>query len=275
MDPPPASQIVANYWPHHEAAIASLIPDLQADPEALAMILGGSLVRGWGRADSNIDGHLMISDESMVNRLERDDLVYPRKEEHCDYEGGYFDLKCVTLAMLEDAAERGSEPFRNSYVGAQVRWSRLDQPLDDVLARVSAYLKADHVQKVLTFACHLEGNRWFAMEAQKRNDPYLMAWSAQRAALFAGRLILAHNRILFPYHKWLMRSVEAAPDKPAGFAEALSAAVTSPSVETNHALADLAMGFRDWGTPAIGWWNSFIRETEWAWRHGPPPVDDR
>ncbi|MEM9916241.1 MAG: hypothetical protein AAF911_14900 [Planctomycetota bacterium] len=264
-----------NFWPHHEAAVAKLIPDLEAEPEALAMILGGSLARGWGRADSDIDGHLVITEQAMAARMERDDLVYPRCEQHCDYEGGYFDLKCVTSSMLEDAADRGSEPFRNSYVGAQVRWSRLDSPLDELLARVTAYPEADHAEKVLTFACHLEGNKWFAIEAQKRDDPYLMAWSAQRAALFAGRLILAHNRILFPYHKWLMRSVETASEKPSGFVEAMDAAVRSPGVETNHALADLALGFQDWGKPAVGWWNDFIRETEWAWRHGRCPVAER
>ena len=238
------------------------------------MILGGSLARGWGRADSDIDGHLVISDEAMARRTERDDLVYPRKEEHCDYEGGYFDLKCVTLSMLEEAAVRGSEPFRNSYIGAQVRWSRLDAPLDDLLARVTAYPEAGHAEKVLAFSCHLEGLRWFALEAKKRDDPYLMAWSAQRSCLFAGRLILAHNRILFPFHKWFMRSVAEAPDKPAGFVEAMRAAVTTPSVETNHALSDLALGFQDWGTPPIGWWNPFIRHTEWAWRNGRPPLEE-
>ena len=270
----PVPNDTSNFWPHHEAAVASLLPELKSDSEALAMILGGSLARGWGRADSDIDGHLVISDEAMARRIERDDLVYPRKEEHCDYEGGYFDLKCVTLSMLEEAAVRGSEPFRNSYIGAQVRWSRLDAPLDDLLARVTAYPEAGHAEKVLAFSCHLEGLRWFALEAKKRDDPYLMAWSAQRSCLFAGRLILAHNRILFPFHKWFMRSVAEAPDKPAGFVEAMRAAVTTPNVETNHALSDLALGFQDWGTPPIGWWNPFIRHTEWAWRNGRPPLEE-
>jgi hypothetical protein len=51
-------------------------------------------------------------------------------------------------------------------------------------------------------------------EAAKRDDPYLAGWAASRLALLACRLVLAHNRVLYPYHKWLLRTVAEVPDRP-------------------------------------------------------------
>jgi hypothetical protein len=41
-------------------------------------------------------------------------------------------------------------------------------------------------------------------EALKRNAAYLTAHVVAGLVLFGSRLILARNRILYPYHKWLM-----------------------------------------------------------------------
>ncbi|MEM8872711.1 MAG: hypothetical protein AAGD32_00495 [Planctomycetota bacterium] len=262
-------------WPHHEAALASIVPELDDKPDALCLILGGSLVRGWGTEASDIDGHLLITDDAFDRAIAADDLVYKPAKSHCDYPGGYFDLKLVSRRLLEEAAVNGSEPFRNSYVDARVHWSRLNEPIDDLLRAVATYPEDGHAEKLVTLACHLEGMKWYAGEARKRDDAYLMLWCAQRVVLFAGRLVLAHNRMLFPYHKWLMRMVDRAPDKPAGLRDKMDAAVGSPSVETIEPLCDLLLGWQLWGVPPTGWWNPWIRETEWAWRSGTPSVDER
>jgi len=260
-------------WPHHQAAVGSLLPELEEDPAARALILGGSLAKGYGSPGSDIDGYLVVTDDDLKRRVERLDLVYRTRKNHCDYEGGYFDLKCVSRAMLEDAAARGPEPFRASFLGATVPWSRIG-PLDGLLARLTAYPEAGHAAKVLSLRCHLEGMQWYASEAQRRGDAYLLAWSAARVALLAGRLILAHNRVLYPYHKWLMRCVAEAPDKPAGFEAAVRELVTAPSAAAADRLASMTLAFADWGDPPIGWWNHWIVETEWRWVHGSASLDD-
>ncbi|MEM6749816.1 MAG: nucleotidyltransferase domain-containing protein [Planctomycetota bacterium] len=263
-------------WPHHQQAVESLLPTLDDDPDALALILGGSLARGRGRADSDLDGYIVLTDHAMARRIERDDLVDTTKSHHCQYEGGYFDLKCVTRAILEQAVEEASEPFRASLVGVNIAWTRQGEaPLDDLVARIAAYPEAGHAKKVLHLACVLEGTKWFALEAEKREDAYLTLWAAQRAVLFASRLILAHNRVLFPYHKWLTRAVAECPDKPDGIDDAIQAASREPCRANTHVVCDLAMHFQDWGKHPVGWWNPFITEVEWAWRWGPTPIEDR
>ncbi|MEM8781790.1 MAG: hypothetical protein AAGE65_02950 [Planctomycetota bacterium] len=255
-------------WPHHERAIASLIGELSEGTDALALILGGSLARGWGSPTSDLDGHLLIAESAMERHVANGQYVFVPQRNHCDYDGGYVDLKLVSHALLEDAAARASEPFRNAYVGVEVVWARDGVDADglrSLMARIATYPEADHAEKVMLLASHLRGMHWYVAEADKRDDRYLMLWCAQRTALLAARLVLAENRMLYPFHKWLMRSVRELPQKPAGLLDAIDAALATPSAATVRALAELVDGWRDWGAPDA-WWNPWLSRTEWAWR---------
>ena len=50
---------------------------------------------------------------------------------------------------------------------------------------------------------------WLFHEASRHGNLYTLTRAASQLALFSGRLILAHNRMLFPYHKWLPRTLES------------------------------------------------------------------
>jgi hypothetical protein len=62
-------------------------------------------------------------------------------------------------------------------------------------------------------------------EAAKRDDPYLAGWATSRLALFSCRLMLAHNRVLYPYHEWLLRTVAEVADRPDDFVDLVRALV--------------------------------------------------
>ncbi|MCA0757285.1 hypothetical protein KP806_19675 [Paenibacillus sp. N4] len=66
-------------------------------------------------------------------------------------------------------------------------------------------------------------------------------------ALFAGRLILAYNRILFPCHKSLMSALEKAPDKPDSYMELQHAMLTNPTKETIGEFVQCIGSFHAWG----------------------------
>ncbi len=263
-------------WPHHERAIASLIEEVEARPDTLALVLGGSLARGWGQPGSDLDGHLVFTDDAIEQRQRNAQLAFIAERNHCDWEGGYVDMKAVSRGLLEAAAEHASEPWRNAYVGVKVLWCRDpdEQPeFEDLFRRVATYPEAGHAEKVLQLASHLRGMHWYIGEAQKRDDRYLQRWCAQRVVLLSCRLVLAENRVLYPYHKWLMRSVEACAKKPDGFVAAAKAAADSTDAETVRAAADLALGWREWGD-SEAWWEPWIARSEFAWRHGPVSVDE-
>nr|AIF26559.1 hypothetical protein [uncultured bacterium fosmid pJB45G2] len=118
----------------------------------------------------------------------------------CDYEGGYIDGKIIDLRFLELAAERGSEPTRYSFVGSKAWFSRIPD-LDALLGRIPVYPEANRDRNIRDFFAQIVlYGFFFAEEAVKKNNPYLLAHSASQLVLFGGRLILAHNRLLFPCH---------------------------------------------------------------------------
>lgn len=55
-----------------------------------------------------------------------------------------------------------------------------------------------------------------------------MQWASTRLIWFCCRLILANNRILYPYHKWMMGCVKTAPEKPQGLLELIETCCTGP-----------------------------------------------
>ena len=48
--------------------------------------------------------------------------------------------------------------------------------------------------------------------------------------LFGGRLILAHNEILYPFHKWFMRVLGSAPNKPEWLMECIDDLASAPTL---------------------------------------------
>jgi|ADGO01.1.fsa_nt_gi hypothetical protein len=84
---------------------------------------------------------------------------------------------------------------------------------------------------------------WFVTEAVKRGNQYLLMRSVADLVLFGGRFVLAHNRILYPFHKWFMRVLEDAPEKPANFMEVTNAVLNNPNVQTARAFTDMIIEF--------------------------------
>jgi predicted nucleotidyltransferase len=259
-------------YDHHHRVIERLTEKFKADSECLSLMIGGSLVRDWGRPDSDIDVLLLISEEDFQRRMETGSVLY-FDAEICDYEGGYIDGKYIDVAYLQDAAERGIEPTRSAFVNTQIAFSRLPE-LPDLIQRVTAYPEHERDAKMKAFYSELLLLKWFAGEAEKRGDAYLMTRTVADLVLFGGRLILAYNRILYPFHKWLMRAVSEAPDKPADLMELTDNLLTAPSKANAEAYVENLTNFQDWGVSFEQAVKNFTRDRERHWRNGPPPIHD-
>ena len=175
-------------------------------------MVAGSLTKGFGLADSDVDGFVIVTDEAFDRRRASGELTF-FSTEFCDYEGGYVDAKYVDRAFLEAVVERGSEAARSAFLGAIVAWST-DPSIDALVHAAATYPEAGVEQRMARFLAQAQAAQWYVGEAAKRDDPYLAGWAASRLALFACRLVLAHNRVLYPYHKWLLRTVAEVPDRP-------------------------------------------------------------
>jgi predicted nucleotidyltransferase len=259
-------------YDHHHRVIARLTEQIQADPDYLALLIGGSLVRGWGRPDSDIDVLLLVTPEAYARRKAEDRLLY-FDQTICDYEGGYIDGKIIDQTYLEDAATKGIEATRSAFVKTQIAFSRMPE-LESYIQRITAYPEAGRESRIKSFYSQLLLLQWFVGEAEKRNDAYLMTRTIADLVLFGGRVILAHNRILYPFHKWLMQVLREAPEKPDNFIELTETLLHSPNKANAVAFVDSITQFRDWGVDFTQAVANFTRDREQFWRIFTPSIHD-
>ncbi len=260
------------FLPHHQRTIERLIDRFKEDANTLALLIGGSLAKGYGDESSDVDFVLITSAEDYARRQPDRAFIYYATD-LCDYPGGYVDGKIVNVGFLEEVADRGSEPARSAFEKALVAYSRLPQ-LDDLLQRITAYPEATHVEKVRSFYAQLLAMQWYVGEAEKRANQYLLMHTVSDLVLFGGRLILAHNRRLYPYHKWLLRTLQDVPEKPADLMALIDRVLTEPSKANADRFCDAILNFTTWPQPAEGWPARFMADTEWAWRYDKAALAD-
>jgi hypothetical protein len=256
---------------HHLKVIERLKERFQNDPRYLALLVGGSLVKGWGGVNSDVDILLIATEEEYARRATTDDLGYYNTE-ICDYPGGYVDGKVINETFLQDVAQRGSEPARAAFINVQIAFSHLPH-LDKLLKKIPVYQEDEREAKMRSFYCQLQAHRWFIGEAEKRQSVYLMARATSDMVFYAARLLLAYNHMLYPYHKWLMRALEDAPDKPADFFPLAEALLRNGTTTNAQALWECINSFRDWNIPE-SWGVRFMHDSEWNWRDARAPLAD-
>ena len=257
---------------HHQRAIERLADAYRDDPEFRALIVGGSVAKGYARPDSDVDFLIVATDESFERRKASRDLFINRRD-LCDYEGGFVDGKIVDLAYLSDVAQKGNEPSRAAFEGAFVAFSHIPD-LADLLERIPVYPQAGHEERIRAFYSMAFIQHWLIHEAERHGNRYAVLRAASQLALFAGRLILAHNRRLFPYHKWLPRVLNAVPDKPRELMNRFNDLVENPCGDHASALFEAVRDFRDWGVSDLDAYTWFMTDVEWSWMTGATPLED-
>ncbi|MDD2763727.1 MAG: nucleotidyltransferase domain-containing protein [Opitutaceae bacterium] len=255
-----------NIRSNHQQAIALLAERFKDDPRFPAAIVGGSVAKGRAKRNSDLDLYIVASEEEYVRRLRQRDYHFSPPD-ICRYAGGYVDGKVVDLSFLKEAADHGSEPARASFTGAIVAYSRISG-LPALIRRIVAYPEKDRRKKIAAFHAQLICWNGYVAEAQKRKDQYLLRRSVAELVFYGGRMILAHNRILYPYHKWLMHEVQRAPRRPANLIRLTAKVLARPSVKNAQRYTDCILGYRKWEEPPEGWISRFLEDVEWGWRTG-------
>ena len=256
---------------HHQKAIEKFTNYIKKDPKFIALIIGGSIAKGLEREDSDIDGIIIATDEEYKKRKRRNRFTF-YDPSFCDYPGGYAEGKIVNLESLEIVAERGTEPARDAFNGAWIAYSEIPE-LETLLKRIPVFQKDERLEKIRKFYAQFEIANWYVKEAERRNDPYLLNHSISDLVLFGGRMILEHNEILYPYHKWFLNALEKAPDKPESLMLLIKKVLLERNSTNAQALYDCIRSFRNWefrGLANVG----FLLDTELAWLEGKPYIGD-
>lgn len=126
------------------------------------------------------------------------------------------------------------------------------------------------------FAAQLLAWRWYHGEAIAKSNRYLELLALQKLTLFTCRVVLAVNRMLYPYHKWMLRVVADAPQQPPGLMAALDRLVDDPhhDVVDEHVRALVTFAGHDPDVLGRAWGGHFLRDNELTWLRGCAPIDD-
>ena len=259
-------------YPHHLRTVERLVTVFKDDPRFLALIVGGSLVKGYGDENSDVDIMLVAADDEYAQRVASDEYWYFNRE-LCDYPDGYVDGKVIDMQFLRDVADHGSQPARWAFTNAIIAFSHVPE-LEALVRRIPVYPDAEHERNLAAFYSQAHLMTWFTGEAEKRQNTYLMMTAVSRLVLFSGRLILAHNRIIYPYHKWFLRALADAPDKPDDLLPLMDHLMAQPTHANAKALLACVGQFRDWGARPEQAPARFMLDSEWTWRNGSAPVED-
>ena len=83
--------------------------------------------------------------------------------------------------------------------------------------------------------------------------------------LFACRVVLNENELLYPFHKWLLEETRRAPRQPEGFMALLDALMAAPTMAAAQALSDRVFAFAGRAEKETDWPNQFMRDSELNW----------
>ena len=257
---------------HHEESLQNVTRYFQNDPEVEALILGGSLAHGFASPISDVDVMILVSDESYAKRLSEGQSQFFNRE-LCTYAEGYVDGKYLGMSHLTQVAEKGSDPARFAFKDAQVLFSRRES-IGELLQSIARYPVTQKTKRLQRFYAQFEAWHWYVDEALKHENRYLLGTSINKMVLFGGRLILAHNELLYPYHKWFLRVLAEAKEKPPELLACIENLYQMPSVENSQLFYEMIKDFRDWPVLENGWPAQFMLDSELNWLAGATPVDD-
>ncbi|MHA1727418.1 MAG: nucleotidyltransferase domain-containing protein [Promethearchaeota archaeon] len=261
---------------HHRETIEKLVKNFSENgkEDYLAVIIGGSVAKEVAKEQSDIDIMIVVSDALYKKKSETNDLIY-FSTEFTDYPGGYVDGKIVNLEYIKQTADRGNEPTRAAFKGAIVAYSNIkDLDLKELIKRIPVYQKNEKEEKIQSFYAQFECAYWYIGEALKRNDRYLTYHAVSRFILYGGRLILAHNEILYPYHKLFMGELKKAEKKPKKLIEKIENLLDNPNNENAKILYHTVKDFKKWNKTSEIWPVRFLKDTELAWMEGKAFIGD-
>lgn len=258
--------------PHHAETLRRTTEFFGKDPKVVGLLLAGSLAHGFQSAESDVDVMIVVSDEDHRERMRTGGTCFFSRE-LCTYEGGYVDGKYTSTGFMREVAAKGSEPARFAFQDAQVLFC-YDPALPELLKEVVRYPVAEQSARIWRFQAQFEAWTWYTGEALKRGNLPLLRTAVAKLTLFGGRIVLAHNQLLYPYHKWFLRVLENAPQKPPTLISEIIALAANPTKESIEQFGRTIREFRPWEISHATWPAQFMQDSEVNWLSHPPPIDD-
>lgn len=196
-------------------ALNLLVQIHKPDPSKLALIIVGSLASGLERENSDIDLYLVVTDEAFKVVQQNRSCFYGCWDPN-EFFGVGIDGKVVGKEFLREAAKRGSESTRASFIHAYAEFSK-DPEIMPLVHQIPVYPEREHIDRCRVFYGMMKHFRYEGEQAFQNKNLFYFQSCVQNLFFFTARLILGHNRILYPCRKSLFRVLEHAADQPVDF----------------------------------------------------------
>jgi predicted nucleotidyltransferase len=256
--------------PKHAEVLARLRARFERESGVVSVIVVGSVARGDAGEKSDVDCYLVAA-ESEIQSVRV--LWYGEVQKIGKDVGIQIGGPVVDTQFLRDVAIGGPEPARYAFTDAMVLFAH-DPEIGEIVARIPVYQDKERAEKMASFASQLPVHLSYLELGEYSRNAWLLSQTAVELVLFGGRLILAHNRMLYPNRKQFMRALESAPDKPDGMIELAEELMRAPSIASARRFFDIVMTFKEWPVPPEGHMGRFQRDRETNWRNGPTALAD-
>jgi len=247
----------------HKKAIEELIRLHKNNPNNIALIICGSIVRKDAREDSDIDLYLVIKDDEF-DRVNKTKSFFYGTWDPNEFFGIEIDGKIIGMQFLRDAVMHASDTTRVSFQNAYAAFS-YSKEVDELIKKIHVYPKWEHEKRIKAFYAYVKHYRYIGENAFKQGNDFLSMNCVMELVFFAGRLVLAHNHILFPCHKALFKAVKKCKDVPDNFIEMSHHLLKNISLENMINYYEKVIEFfKEYDYPdteRIG----LILENEWTW----------
>lgn len=259
---------------HQEDTLAAYVSTVSQDEESIAVVLDGSLAKGTEREDSDVDVYLVVTDAAFASAFENERLSYVDADA-ATYDGGYVDIKVVTIDYLRRAAEDGDDPVRASFIGARVAWTR-DPQVAGLVAAIPTLPESAWAERMASFIAQMRlYGGYFLKQGAQLGDEYLLRWAAVHAVGSAGRALLARGHVLFQGNKYLTGLLTGLPDLPAGYLDLSDRLLATPTAALGREFLDMVEGHEAWPITRDQTLSRFVRENELSWLTRIPPPEFR
>lgn len=239
----------------------------------VALILGDSVAKNEARSYSDLDGMVIFSDSAYEKRAAEGKPLAECVFGRCAYPEGYFDVKYFTKKYLEEAAERGSDPTRNSFVDCKNIFSN-DNEIEKLIERIRIYPKDKKTERIKLFHSVLRlSSGYFFNDALASGDPYMLCKCCFEIVYAGLRMLYALNEEFFPSHKKLIEYSERLARKPEGLTSMARTLCEKKDAASRDAFVGAVIGFADWGSDleaGCGW--TYVEKMEQSWRNSEDNV---
>ena len=260
-------------YQHHKESLENLKNYFLEKEDVIALIFGGSVAKGCERPDSDLDAMVVITNEAYALRIQNNTTAETING-YCTYEDGYFDVKYMTKAFLEDAACKGSEPARNAFVKAQVLFTK-DADIPRIVSEIPVFQKQEKEEKMLSFYSDFWLNYYYFLKSCPI-DGYMKLHAVNEVIYSIYRITLQEHEILFPSNRRLEEFVENISDQTAALVRLGRRSAKSQEMEDIDQFVEYFYKITSYQKPTnVGnILSQYTKDFEQWWRNPRPNINE-